>query len=563
MIRRGSWVRAAVALGLLVVTLAPVAMAGATKAPSTNDNAKTLTVSVPGPFNGCSYLDAGATPTSDALGDLILPSAFQTSTSGVLYGEGGPIASAELTSLAPETVVYTIAPNQRWSDGQPFDGVDFVAWWQHAVSLASIDSDGYRDIKSMNVSDEGLTVTAVFSSPYAEWNLLFRDIEEPGAPWGCAVANLVKRPSLGAYEVESASANRVVLAMNRKWTEFPNRFGRIILTDSDSIPSSRTASFAAYSLTITHSQELALGAHPLISGHVGTSSNVDEVSFSPDRPLTSRLLVREGLSLSLNRQAMIDKLWGAVTFSPSPANSVLFSQGQAAYPGGNGSLPVPTTTTTSTLATTTTTSTTVPNSSGKVSTADCPTCALADFVAAGYHRGPHGLVDARGRRMTLQMVVGPGGMDHSIAESVARTWEALGVKVIVHAANSDTEAAADAGLGRDDVAVFSRLTLTTPAFAARSFAGPAYVDSYPSGVRSAEFTSLFDAALANFNPVTANGTWDKLDKLLMTSFWVRPLFTAPSLVEWSNSLNDIVGSLSVPGFLDELPGWTISPTTAS
>ena len=46
-----------------------------------------------------------------------MPSAFLTTSAGNLYGENGPIASAELTSLTPETVKYTIAPNEKWSNG--------------------------------------------------------------------------------------------------------------------------------------------------------------------------------------------------------------------------------------------------------------------------------------------------------------------------------------------------------------------------------------------------------------------------------------------------------------
>ena len=97
--------------------------------------AKTLNLSLPGPFNGCTVLDSGATPTTNAILDLLRPSAFLTTTNDNLAGEGGAIASAELVSLSPETVVYTIAPGQHWSDGASFSGIDLVSWWLRAKQL--------------------------------------------------------------------------------------------------------------------------------------------------------------------------------------------------------------------------------------------------------------------------------------------------------------------------------------------------------------------------------------------------------------------------------------------
>ena len=55
--------------------------------------------------------------------------------------------------------------------------------------------------------------------------------------------------------------------------------------------------------------------------HIGTSSNIEEISFASNRPLIKRIALREALSWSINRQSLIDELWGAVTFSPSVAAS--------------------------------------------------------------------------------------------------------------------------------------------------------------------------------------------------------------------------------------------------
>ncbi len=215
MVRRGSIGRGAALVLVAVAVLIPIGRSSAAPVKTNSLNAKTINVSLPGPFNGCTFLDAGATPTTDAINDLLVPSAFLTTSAGNLYGENGPIASAELTSLTPETIKYTIAPNEKWSNGTTFNGNDLLGWWLRAKSLRTVLSDGYRDIKSLKVSKDADVVTAVFSTPYADWNLLFRDVEALGTQGNCSLAALASRPTLGPYSVSSATSHRIVLLMNQ------------------------------------------------------------------------------------------------------------------------------------------------------------------------------------------------------------------------------------------------------------------------------------------------------------------------------------------------------------
>src|ERR1700683_1959823 len=171
MVRRGSIGRGAALALVVVAVLIPIGRSGATPVKTNSLNAKTINVSLPGPFNGCTFLDPGATPTTNAINDLLVPSAFLTTSAGNLYGENGPIASAELTSLNPETIKYTIAPNEKWSNGATFTGNDLQGWGLGAKALRTVLSDGYRDIKTLTVSKDGDAVTAVFATPYADWNL--------------------------------------------------------------------------------------------------------------------------------------------------------------------------------------------------------------------------------------------------------------------------------------------------------------------------------------------------------------------------------------------------------
>jgi hypothetical protein len=250
---------------------------------------------------------------------------------------------------------------------------------------------------------------------------------------------------------------------------------------------------------------------------------------------------------------MINQLWGAVTFSPSVALSAIFSQGQTAYPGTAGAGP------TGQAATTTTTA---PASGATAGLADCLTCALDAFKSAGYVRVGTGLTTKLGKVLSLKVAVGPTALDQASAALVIARWQDLGIKITQVDVTSEPAAASAAASDKVDVAIFTRTTLTTPSYTARSWAGPAYVDSYPSGVRSSTLTGLYNTAVANFNPVGANATWLSMDQVIMNEFWVRPLYTAPSLVEWTSTLANVVGSLSATGFVDQVPSWTIAPASS-
>jgi ABC-type transport system substrate-binding protein len=525
----------------------PVAFTGAATITSANENAHTLVLSLPGRFNGCTYLDLGSTPSTNAILDLVRPSAFITGANGALAGEGGAIAAAELTSLQPETVRYTIAPAQTWSDGVPFNARDLVGWWRRARSLSSVVSDGYRAIKNLSVSPDGLTVTAVFAAPYADWNLLFRDVEAVGTPKGCAIKNLMRRPSLGPYRVTRATATRVVLAMNTTWPLDTNRFGRIVITDSSLLPKPASSVYASYSLSLSGGQIELLSTHPTLLSHILSSSTVEELTFAPSRSFTQRVELRRALSWAIDRQNLINKLFGTVTFSPSVATSVVYSQGQSQYPGTNGAGPGGQTTTTA--------------APGSLSNGlnDCLTCALDLLKTSGYRRSAAGWLNATGQLLSIRLGVGPGGLDHSVAKLIESDWARLGVSTRAIDEPSDTLAAQAAASNRVDAAILSRPTLTAPSIAARSWAGAAYSNTYPSGVRSPTLTTLFTQATAIFNPVTASATWLRLDQIIMRNFWVRPLFTPPSLVVWSSSLATVLNSISVAGLVDQVPTWSIAP----
>src|SRR5215208_2742606 len=85
--------------------------------------------------------------------------------------------SAEQTSADPQTIVYKIKQEAVWSDGTPVSADDFEYLWKNLnVSINFINdtaTTGYDQIKSVKGSDNGKTVTVVFSEPFTDWKSLF------------------------------------------------------------------------------------------------------------------------------------------------------------------------------------------------------------------------------------------------------------------------------------------------------------------------------------------------------------------------------------------------------
>ena len=194
--RRG-WL--SLALGVLCLGAIALPVSFSSGAPAgANENTQTLDLSLPGPFNGCSFLDPGFTASSNAILDLTRPSAFITNMNGTLE-EGGAIASTELISLTPETVRYTIAPKLFWSDGLPFNGSDLVDWWQRAGPLSSVTSDGYRAIKSLGrLHQRALGDGRLPARPTPTGSSSFATSRRPARRRAVPSPSRVTRPSLGA-----------------------------------------------------------------------------------------------------------------------------------------------------------------------------------------------------------------------------------------------------------------------------------------------------------------------------------------------------------------------------
>jgi peptide/nickel transport system substrate-binding protein len=161
----------------------------------------------------------------------LYPAAFITNPSYKVTMNSDLLTSATETSTSPQTVVYKIRDNAVWSDGTPITADDFNYTWQVQngadANIAVAGTVGYSQVKSVTGSDNGKTVTLVFSSPFPDWRSMFNYIypahvaaahgnnEQSFAWFGSTVPTV----SGGPFVVSSVSSDKtsVIEARNPKY----------------------------------------------------------------------------------------------------------------------------------------------------------------------------------------------------------------------------------------------------------------------------------------------------------------------------------------------------------
>lgn len=108
----------------------------------------------------------------------LVPSPFILNPDGQVTLNDDMLASAEITSQSPFTVVYKIKPEAVWSDGSPISAQDFIYDWKINNGTDCPDcpvagTTGFDQITSVTGSDSDKTVTVVFKQVYADWQGLF------------------------------------------------------------------------------------------------------------------------------------------------------------------------------------------------------------------------------------------------------------------------------------------------------------------------------------------------------------------------------------------------------
>ena len=528
----------------LIAAVAAFAMLGLSAAPATAKpvNTGTLHIYLPGAFEGCTAASDSSTPAFRSVMDLTRPSAFLPNSLGRLTGVRGPFVSAELISLKPQTVVYTIDPSFRWSNGDSFSISDLTAVISEGRASDATWADGYHHIVSQTIGPKLRTLRVVFDNHYSEWAGMFRALEHSAIATPCEPSQIVSRPSLGPYSLLSLSSRIAVLQANESWPHYQQLYRTVIIEAG--APASRIGATPFVDLRYSFSSQdmTASSSHPDRMAKIGLSNHLATIFYSPRRYLPSQTIVREYLSASLNRQVLINELVGEQTFSVAPASSNLIGQSQIGYNGPSGLSPV--------------TQMTMPVNSPPpfTGTGDCFSCVAALLGSNQGLRRDSGLATFNGTPLTIRLAVGPSQIMKKLSQLVQNQWRSAGVGVFVAQYGSDIAAANAVAFGASDAALVEH-SVGPVASSAASWYGGRRTGQLDAGWRSPSVNAAAFRALSTFNPVEGLSAWRNVDTEIATNFWARPLFSLPYYLRWSASIPTVLPSSTMDGLICQVTLW--------
>lgn len=504
----------------------------------------------------------------------VLPSIFVVQPNGSPTINQAVVQQAELVSVSPQTIQYSINPKAVWSDGTPITAADFIYAWQQqrgipaavpgipAPASQSASILGYRDIASVKGSNGNRTVTVVFKTPFAGWQSLFQNLlpehvlSDTGWNPPCNTVSPSIDLSAGPFEIGSVmQGDQVVLVRNPRWWGTPPHLDRIVIrTASGSAQLSHWLadgeSQVVQPTSFPESFVETVGALGSVSSRLENGTALLDVDFAiSSQPLADQR-VRMAVADAIDRKDLVRSTVGWASNAIRPAKSYIYTQGQSSYPD----LPAGT-------------KALLPGSAQ-------PKKMTALLESAGYGRRSKGLWRGRdGRDLVLRMVYDQSDLwaRESAAVITAQLRQA-GIAVLSFGAPTATATGQRLAQGGADLAVFryqaTAFPSTTIEWYTLSLGDPGTNGSEDwNRFDNADVTSLLLRAGQQLNPNLAAPLYEQADRTLWNTMPSLPLFTEPTVLAWSSKMTGVSPNPYNAGLLWYAQGWGLrvpaSTTTTS
>ncbi len=552
------WARAArlvAAAGTLVVAgLGALSPEAASAAPVSTS--ETLSVNLPDLLNGCDPVGSSLSPGANQVLSLVLPSAYTSSERGTVAQANSFLVQAEVQGLSPLVVDYTIKKSAHWADGVPIGRSDFIATWKRGASGSGPAAAQYQLIRSITAPKGGADVVVTFKRPTSSWQALFSPLlpaQASAASYAtCASPTPTVDLSGGPYVIIQSSPTMVVMVRNPGW------WGTVPAFDTVSViagqPASPTPFDSSTTLGVDEASWLTpetlsgISSSPGTSGSLALSNRLVSIDYATARPNPVPLLIRQGLSHLLDRRAIISSTVGTLDPTISPATSLLLTQGQPNYQADAN---------TPALNASPTTPTTAPK---RQLSSDPLSLASRSLKKAGYRLVGGQWMNDKGRALSVSLAA---PLDDrwalEAADQVKHQLSGHGIEVRLVLASSSPQVASWLRSGRTQMGVIVRPSDPFLAHSASWYSTARKVPNSPlwGGFSDKSVNAMVSQASAAMNAVTATSIYQKVDGRLWTLQPSLPIFTEPSLLVWTTSIDGISQNAYPPGTLSELPTWKV------
>ena len=548
----GRVVSVAVALLLCLVLLSSSPQVGAaSSSPETG-----LSSSLPEPFAGCDPVGANPSASTVQALSLVLPEAFTSTPKGTITQATSFLDQAEVQSLKPLVVIYSIKKGATWVDNRAIGLSDFVTTWKWGAKGVGPAATQYRQVVSIKKGKNASQVLVKFSTPTSNWRALFSPLLPATVSTSelasCSLPSAATDLSAGPYVIASASPSAITLVPNPRWWGPAAMFSEITL--SGGVNASATQFTTPLQAGLAEATWFSPGvlegivSEPGVSSHVDFSNRIVSLDFATTRgglPFG----VRQAISLLINRTRLIQDSVGQIDTYITPATSHLIAQGQPNY-----------TPLTASPATDPTTTSTLPVSRSSASRAK------KALIRAGYHLSNRVWVTSQGQPFTLSM---EAPLDDywslKTASLIRQQLGAQGIKVRISFVPSSVVVAQNLRTAKTMSGILARPTDLFAAHSADWFTtssiGPNSI--YWAGYQKKSLNTLATQASMNMNPTDAVPLYETIDNALWSTMPSLPLFTEPDVLAWSTDIDGVVLNPYPPGTLSALLSWELITASAS
>ena len=557
------------ALCIVVGLLSPPVAATTTTTPQLT-SAGPLRINLPQPLVGCDPVGQSLPASTMQVLSLVLPSAYTTNAHGVVQQADSFLVQAEVQSLSPLVVAYTLRKGASWADGTPISILDFVSTWHDGASGTGPAADQYRLVKSITSAPGSQNVVVTFKHPTSAWQALFSPLmpalASPSAEANCQAPSPAVDISGGPYSIVTSSTQSVSLARNPSWWGNPPLFSTVTAVGSQPLNAASDAS--ATDLTMSQASWLSQSAlatvtsNPTVSSGLTSSNRLLSLDFAVRGSGALSQTLRLGLAGLLNRDAVRQSTANLIDPATQTASSHLYTQGLPNYPDSSV---VPTlnsvTTTTTTLPVSSSSSTTPSSTPASTTTTTSPFHAATSLlIKAGYHVSNWQWVSAKNQPLALTMAV-PTDDQWALeaAANVASQLRSQGVTVSILEAPGSFEVAQMLQYGQCSLGIIVRTTDGLPAHAATWFSLAKGVPASPlwAGFSDRQINRLAASALEQMNAQDAAPTYAAIDQRLWQLMPSLPLFTEPTGLVWTSSIDGVVLDPYPLGTLTAINTWKL------
>ena len=225
----------------------------------------------------------------------------------------------------PQVITYEISDDAVWSDGEPITCADYEYTWDQIVNGTDIyDTTGYADIESVECPDDK-QVVVTFSQPYSAWKQLF------GGQYGIYPSHILEGQDRNAAMADGYDFSggpwvidnwdkgvEVSLVPNENyWGEQP-KLDRVVfrfLADT----SAEFQAFKAGEVKAIYPQpqldavaEIEAGIPNTQSDFTSETPNTEALWMNNERFPFDSVAVRQAFAYSLDRAAIVERLFGAL-----------------------------------------------------------------------------------------------------------------------------------------------------------------------------------------------------------------------------------------------------------